>query len=135
MCLARHYIGLKDMYQYPFFTLHEDPLMGYTPSEVLQWLASVTDAKIIADSYAVVSNHLGMLMHEIDNDDPWGAEAFYAWQEVEDELYHQILSVLKAEDAEETERLLSAGKGTHHVVMPFMIRNGYRDGSGWWIED
>lgn len=123
------------MPQFPLFILEKEPLEGYTPTEAQQWLSSVTGEKTIAASYAVISNHLGMLMHEIDDDDPWGAEAFYAWQEVSNELYYRILSVLKAEDAEETERLLSAGKGTHHVVKPFMLRNGYRDGNGWWIEN
>ena len=122
------------MYQYPLYILQKPPLKGYTPSEAQQWLSSVTDEKTIADSYAVISNHLGVLMHELDDDDPWGDEAFYAWQEVEDELYHRILSILKAEDAEETERLVATGRGTHHVVTPFMIRNGYRDGNGWWTE-
>lgn len=25
-------------------------------------------------------------------------------------------------------------KGLHYVVLPFMERNGYRDGAGWWIK-
>lgn len=38
------------------------------------------------------------------------------------------------------DRLISEGTlsespktGTHHAIMPFMLRNGYRNSSGWWL--
>ena len=47
----------------------------------MQWLTSVSSEKTIAAAYATVSNHVGYLMHELDEDDCWIEEAFDAWQE------------------------------------------------------
>ena len=135
MCHAKHKNWLLSMNQLPLYIIQQEPLTNHTPAEALQWFASITNEHTIAAAHTVVSNHIGFLMHELDADDPWIEEAYDAWREVEEVIYQRILSILKAEnDSVMADHTLS-GIGTHYIVKPFMIRNGYRDGSGWWLED
>ena len=135
MCCAKHTNWLYQMNQQPLYILHQQPLTNHTPAKALQWLNSVSTEKAIAAAYAAVSNHVGCLTHEADEDDHWVEEAYEAWCEVEEAIYRRIWDLLKTEnDSGTTDHILS-GIGTHFIVKPFMLRNGYRDGSGWWIAD
>lgn len=44
-------------------------------------------------------------------------------------LHDKIITILKAEG------LLIPDDGRIEALYPFMARNGYRDGRGWWIKD
>ena len=135
MCLAKHENWLYRMNQLPLYIIQKAPLTGYTPQEALRWFASVCDEKMIAAVHAVVSNHVGSLGHELDENDPWIEEAYNDWLDVEEVTYQRIWNILKAEnDSGKAEHTLS-GIGKYYIVKPFMLRNGYRDGSGWWIEN
>lgn len=123
------------MNQQPLYILYQEPLTNHTPAEALQWLNSVSTEKAIAAAYAVVSNHVGRLTHEADEDDHWTEEAYEAWCEVEEAIYRRIWDLLKAENDSGAANHTLSGIGTHFIVKPFMLRNGYRDGSGWWIAD
>ena len=117
------------------YIIHQEPLANHTPAEALEWFESVNDEKTIAAAHAVVSNHVGALMHELDEDDPWNDEVFEAWCEVEEVIYQRIWNLLKAENDSGLANHTLSGIGTYYIVKPFMIRNGYRDSSGWWIAD
>ena len=135
MCCAKHENWLYCMNQLPLYIIHQEPLTNHTPAETLQWLTSVSSEKTIAAAYATVSNHVGYLMHELDEDDCWIEEAFDAWREVEEVIYQRIVNLLKAENDSGIANHTLSGIGTHYIVKPFMLRHGYRDGGGWWIED
>ncbi len=122
------------MCQLPLYIIQEKPLTNHTPAEALQWFASASAEKTIASAYAVVSNHVGRLMHQLDEDDHWIEEAYDTWREVREVIYQRIWNLLKAENESGTTSHILSGIGTHFIVKLFMLRNGYRDGSGWWIE-
>ena len=134
MCPAKHKNWLLSMNQLPLYIIQQEPLTNHTPAEALHWFASITSEHTIAAAHAVVSNHVGFLMHKLDADDPWIEEAYDAWREVEEVIYQRILSILKAENESVMADHILSGIGTYYIVKPFMIRNGYRDGSGWWLE-
>ena len=123
------------MKQLPLYIIQQEPLTNHTPAEALQWFASITDEHIIAAAHAVVSNHVGSLMHELDEDDPRIEEAYGAWREVEEVIYQRIWNLLKSENESGMADHRLSGIGTYYIVKPFMLRNGYHDGSGWWIAD
>ena len=123
------------MNQLPLYIIHQEPLTNHTPTEALQWLTSVSDEMTIAAAYAVVSNHVGCLMHQLDEEDYWIEEAFEAWCEVKDVIYKRIWNLLKTENDSGTANHTLSDIGMHYIVRPFMLRNGYRDGRGWWITD
>ena len=123
------------MSQLPWYIIQQEPLTNHTPAEALQWFASINDEQTIAAVYAVVSNHVGSLMHELDEDDPWIEEAYDAWREGEEGIYQRIRNLLKAENDAGLAAHTLSGIGTYYIVKPFMLRNGYRDGSGCWIAD
>lgn len=66
------------MNQQPLYIIHQEPLENHTPTEALQWLNSVSTEQEIAAAYAVVSNHVGCLTHEADEDNCWAEEAYEA---------------------------------------------------------
>lgn len=123
------------MNQLPLYIIQQEPLTNHTPAEALQWFSSIHDEKTIAAAHAVVSNHVGSLMHDLYADDPWIDEAFEAWREVEEVIYQRILNILKAENDLGLANHALSGIGTYYILKPFMLRNGYRDGNGWWIAD
>lgn len=71
-------------------------------------------------------------MHECSNDS-WAEEAHDAWWDVYNEIFSQILKILKEENATGNASHKTEGIGMHYILMPFMIRNGYYDGNGWWL--
>lgn len=135
MCRAKHTNWLLNMNQLPLYIIQREPLTNHTPAEALQWFASISDEQTIAAAHAVVSNHVGSLMHELDEGDPWIEEAYDAWRKVEEVIYQRIWNLLKAENDSGLAAHTLSGIGTYYTVKPFMLRNGYRDGSGWWIAD
>ena len=68
-------------------------------------------------------------MHETD-DDHWAIYALEEWYNIEQILLDRIYAILIAEGS-----LLEHHKrGWLPIVEPFMERNGYYDGSGWWAK-
>lgn len=123
------------MTQLPLYFLSEEPLSGFSPKETLDWFASVDNEKAIADAYAIVSNHVGSLMHELHDFDPWSYEAYDAWWDVEQVIFLRILTMLRQENERGEARHVLDGVGQYAIAVPFMRRNGYRNGSGWWWRD
>lgn len=123
------------MNQWPFYVIQKEPIAGYTPAEALKWFAAVSNEKTVAAVHAVVANHVGLLGHELDESDPWIEEAYDAWCDVENATYQRIWNILKVENDSDKANHTLSGIGAYYIVKPFMLRNGYRDGNGWWIEN
>lgn len=62
-------------------------------------------------------------------------EAYNAWRDLENATYQRIWNILKLENDSGKANHILSGIGTYYIVKPFMLRNGYHDGSGWWIEN
>lgn len=50
------------------------------------------------------------------------------WVAVAEVIRNKIFEILKTEGVEVTNR------GYIEILMPFMERNGYKDGRGWWVK-
>ena len=105
------------------------------PSDLRVWLTGHNSDADLACALAEVNNRVGLLGHELDElEDRWLLFAYEAWWEVELELYDLIFASMKASNQRvETEYNL-AQEGLYYRVKPFMERNGFQDGSGWWIK-
>lgn len=115
--------------------LTAEPFVGFMPPDLRAWLADHNADTDLASALAEVNDHVGFLGHELDEvEDRWLLYAFEAWWEVELELYDLIFDSMKRSNQRgETEYNLTQ-EGLYYRVKPFMERNGYRDGSGWWVK-
>jgi len=111
------------------------PFVGFMPKDLQEWIKNNHTDPDLATALAEVNNHVGLLGHELDEvDDPWLVYAFDAWYEIELELYDLIFeSMRKSNQRSETDYNLNQ-EGLYYRVKPFMEKNGFQDGAGWWVK-
>ena len=118
--------------------LFSEPLEGFMPDDIRQWLSDHDNEHGLAVATARVHNKVGWLHHDLNDPDiPYTLEiraVFDEWYSFEKELYERIITILRAENASGKANHTITEKGLHYVILPFMERNGFRDGSGWWVE-
>lgn len=114
--------------------MSQEPIPEITPDEIREYYAEKQTEQDLADAFAITSNKFfwvadneydyeeGSLEHRVARQitDAWGA--------LMDEYEDKIFSILINEGVEIPER------AQIRVLKPFMARNGYRDGNGWWIK-
>ena len=111
-----------------------EPFLGFMPDDLRSWLLAHHEDSDLAAALAEVHNHVGLLGHELDEvDDNWLFYAFDAWWELEKELYDLIITSMRQTNLRGETNYNLDQKGLHYLVEPFMEKNGYCDGSGWWI--
>ena len=116
-----------------------EPLMGYMPDQIREIASKYDSDEALAAIYASVSNKAGWIGHDIgepENDEETNnrlKKEFNEWWTLEKELYAEIVCRLQKENVEKRTKHITSGKGMWFVVKPFMERNGFRDGAGWWI--
>ena len=109
--------------------LTEEPFVGFMPNDVREWLQTHTSEQEMAVAFAHVDNQTSRLMCAgQDDDDYWIDYAFEEWYELAKEVEGKIQSVLIARGEQP-----ASNCGGHYILIPFMARHGFRDGSGWWI--
>lgn len=111
-----------------------EPLKDYNPKDIKNILADDRSDKTLAACLAAVHNQTGWLAHDIDDDDNdvetnnrLMAE-YNMWWSLEEELVAEVERRLGNEHNQNQD------VGYHFIVKPFMERNGYRDGAGWWVK-
>ena len=116
--------------------LDVDPFVGFMPNEVRAWLEVHTDEVSLATALAAVHNQVGSLFHELDDsNDPWIIYSFESWRELEEELYESIFNIM-AESNRRGNTLYDLNQqGWYFKAKPFMEKNGFIAGAGWWIRD
>ncbi len=116
--------------------LASEPLTSFTIEQLRAYLDADNSENALADTYAPVDRKVGWLMHELDYDTctPKTRLLFKEWSAFEDELRARIVDILKNEDIESYKRRVAENNGYNHVITPFMLRNGFRYGRGWWIK-
>ena len=118
-----------------YLTIDKEPFVGYMPNDIRNWMIEHTQESEIACAMMAVHNKAGTLMHLCDEScDPWIDHAFEEWHEIETELVERIKDILSIENKTKDKTHALDGIGTYCMVKPFMERNGYRDGAGWWIK-
>ena len=114
--------------------LTKEPFVGFMPADLRAWLQDHNEDVDLAVALAEVNNHTGHLGHELDEtDDHWLVYAYEEWWEVEKELYDQIICSMKQANLNGEASYDLEKEGLYNIVKPFMEKNGFRDGSGWWI--
>ena len=114
-----------------------EPLAGVSVSDVRCWLIENDTEFGLATALARVHNKTGWLMHDLDELEDLelakAETAFNEWVDLETELYNKAIAILKEENASGKTHHDISKKGLNNIVIPFMERNGFRDGAGWWI--
>ena len=112
-----------------------DPAPDLTIEKMRALSENASTEQEIADAFAVASNKACM-SEDAEYDHEEGTEEYVRackatedWFEISDKLQDRIISILKAEG------LSIPDDGRIEALYPFMERNGYRDGRGWWIKD
>lgn len=97
--------------------------------------SQIEEEQELAEAYAMASNKAWLVeddVHDYEEGTPEYQEACRVtddWFAVEETLRNKIFTILKSEGVDvSTERYI-------YVLKPFMERNGYRDGGGWWIRN
>lgn len=118
-----------------------EPLKGCTPDQMREMASKYDSDEALAAIYASVSNKTGWIGHDIgepENDEETNnrlKKELDEWWMLEKELYTEIVSRLQKENAEKGTTHITSGKGMWYIVKPFMERNGFRDGAGWWVDE
>lgn len=112
-----------------------EPAQGLTIEKARELFEQVENESDLARIYVAVENKAWWISHDVYDFDE-GTEEYEeiskiskAWFDLMKKIQASIYEILKSEGVEIPER------GCIKVVEPFMRRNGYRDGNGWWIED
>lgn len=100
--------------------LTKEPFVGFMPADLRIWLREHNKDTDLAVALAEVNDH-------------WLVYAYEEWWELEKKLYDLVISSMRqanlwGEANYDLERI-----GLYNIVKPFMEKNGFRDGSGWWV--
>ena len=117
------------------FVMCREPSPDLTIEKANKLFDKIETEKDIANLFAVVENKAWWIEDEIYDFDE-GTEVYRKavdktdmWFSLADKLKDMIFEILKSENVEIPE------KGQIVVLQPFMRRNGFRDGQGWWIKE
>lgn len=112
-----------------------DPAPGVSIEEMKLIASQVKTEKELAVAYAIASNKTFWIADE-EYDYPEGSpEQLVAiahtdrWIKLMNELLEKIFDLMRAEG------ITIPNTGYLKVIKPFMEKNGYRNGSGWWIKN
>ena len=116
--------------------LTTEPFVGFRPEDLRTWLKSHCEDADLAAALAEVHNHTGCLGHELDeSNDKWLTYTFEEWWALEKDLYEMVTASMRQANLCGKANYDLEQKGLHYLVKPFMEKNGYQDGSGWWIKE
>ena len=117
------------------FIIGQEPNPNLTIEKANQLFTEIKTEKDIADLFALVENKAWWIEDEKYDFDEGTEEYKKAvektdiWFALADKLKDMIFSILKSEGVQ------IPSKGQIVVLEPFMKRNGFINGSGWWIKD
>lgn len=119
------------------FVMASEPLDGYSAGDFRKLCNSTLSEAELAVLYAKAHNKTGWLMHDLDDEDAdINTERVYQeWSAIEEELRGRIIAIVEQEDPDKIRSQLTSRQGYYYIVKPFMLRNGFADGSGWWIRN
>ena len=112
-----------------------EPIPNKTPTDVRGYFAERKNERDLADAFAIASNKFWWVEDNIYDYEEGTPEYIAAcaitdeWGALKDEYEERIFMILRNEGVEIPET------GRIKVLEPFMKRNGYRDGNGWWIKN
>lgn len=105
-----------------------------TPAKMKRYFFGKQTEKDLADAFAIASNKFFLLAdNEYDYEE--GSKEYIEacaitdeWCALMNDYEEKILEILRSEG------VIIPETGRIRVLKPFMARNGYIDGTGWWIK-
>ncbi len=140
MVSAMAEIKLPDNYS-EIAVMTAEPLKGCTPDQIRDLMKRYQSDEAIAAFYAGVSNKTGWIGHDIgepENDEETNERIkrnHAEWWALEKEIFSEIVRRLERDNLKKGASYVTSGKPMHYIIKPFMERNGFRDGAGWWIDE
>ena len=111
-----------------------EPFPEKTIDEMRAIAENAKNESDIADAFAIAENKAWWIEDDM-YDFEVGSEEYKkvrevtdAWFSVADQIRNKIFAILKSEGITDPEN------GGITVLKPFMKRNGYYDGNGWWVK-
>lgn len=119
------------------FVMASEPLDRYSADDFRKLCNGTLSEAELAVLYAGAFNKAGWLMHDLDDEDAdISPERLYQeWSAIEKELRIRIVAILEQEDSGKIRSQIASRIGYYNIVKPFMLRNGFADGNGWWIKN
>lgn len=117
-----------------------EPIEGYMPDDIRKWLEMDDSEERLASAMAAAHNKMAWLGHVLDDEEyseeelERKEEEYNAWRTLEMVLIEEISKRLENENAKMGTRHITKGIGTYYIVKPFMERNDFIDGHGWWVK-
>ena len=118
----------------PIVCMGRDPSPNMTPDDLRAWFKSHQTEQGLATAFARASNKAWWVEDDVDDYDPGTPEYEKAvnisdsWFDVMEEFLERIYIILRSEGVSIPEQ------GQVAVQIPFMERNGYSYGCGWWVK-
>lgn len=112
-----------------------EPIPDVSPADVRNYFIGKQTEKDLADAFAMASNKFFWVEDNIYDYEEGSTEYISAcaitdeWCTLMDEYEEKIFEILRSEG------ITIPKTGRIHVLKPFMKRNSYIDGNGWWIKD
>ena len=112
----------------------KEPFPNISAAEVKTFFADKHTEKDLADAFAIVSNKFWWVADNVYDYEEGTPEHIAAraitdeWCALMDEYKARIFDILT------NEGVSIPATGQIEILAPFMARNGYTDGNGWWIE-
>ena len=116
------------------FVMAKEPVPNMSAAEVKAYFDDKHTEKDLADAYAIAHNKFWWVEdneYDYEEDTPEHKAACAItdeWCTLMHEYKTRIFDILTSEG------VVIPATGQIQVLVPFMSRNGYVDGNGWWIE-
>ena len=110
-----------------------EPIPGWEPEDIQKWYAEHHSEVGLAHAFAAASNKFWWLegnIYDLEEGTSEHQEACRitdSWGDLMNTLQDEIFVILKREC------VIIPEKGQIAVLIPFMDRNGYYNGNGWWL--
>lgn len=123
----------------PTYVMASKPAGDALPEDLLEAYYANPTEQMLAHTFAAASNMTSWVGYDLGDpeleDKQEEIKAQYdAWCQVESQLIQIIKDLIHRDDAERFEKWETNHKGLVWLFMPFMYKNGFIDGRGWWIE-
>lgn len=111
----------------------EEPCKEITIESLVEKYTQAVSEKDIADVYAIADNKMWWTAFDLDEFEEETQEyrdvyeIFQALEQLTNKIQDAIEKIMISEGMDLSE------SGKRAMVVPFMERNGYCDGNGWWI--
>ena len=133
----RTWIPVEDLIPEGTVIMAGDPVPDVSIEDMREIIANIDTEQDLADAFAMVHNKFWFIEDDV-YDYEQGTEDYDrvcavvdAWGELMDALSDRIKEIMNRDHLHKT---MDKGK-PHHVYEPFMRKNGYRDGRGWWVKE